>query len=59
MDKNAADFKEVNSDPRVTCFEEIMSSLEKGLCCGPIYSLKAVWTSREQVEREDSAVSSR
>ena len=44
-DKNAADFKEVNSDPRVTCFEEIMSSLEKGLCRGRIYSLKAVWTS--------------
>jgi hypothetical protein len=44
-DKNAADFKEVNSDPRVACFEEIMSSLEKGLCRGHIYSLKAVWTS--------------
>jgi hypothetical protein len=33
---------QVNSDPRVTCFEEIMSSLEKGLCRGRIYSLKAL-----------------
>ena len=44
-DKNAADSREVNSDHRVAGFEEIMSSIEKGLSLGPSYSLKAVWTS--------------